>query len=135
MRYIVDTNVIFSAIYKLESNAGKLLFMAIEGKVELYAPEYVKRELTGKLQIKLRFSDEEVHTIVTALPIKWIEDEIYRHMIEKANSMISDKKDVPILACALATGMDIITGDKDFHRLKYGQVAIWKLRDAVEEYE
>ncbi len=135
MSYIVDTNVIFSAVYKLESNAGKLLFLAIEGKVKLFAPEYVKRELTGKLKTKLRFSDEEVHTIITALPVRWIEDEIYQHMVEKANSMISDPKDVPILACAIAVGMDIITGDRDFHRLKDGQVAIWKLRDVVEGCE
>jgi len=46
VRVVIDTNVIFSALYNLKSNAGRLLLLAIEDKIELLSPNYVKEELT-----------------------------------------------------------------------------------------
>jgi predicted nucleic acid-binding protein len=135
MKCVVDTNILFSAVYNLESNAGRLLFLAVEEKVELFAPEYVKSELVEKLEKKLCFSVDEVYTVITSLPVKWIEDEIFQHMLKKAKIMIPDEKDVPILACALALDMGIITGDRDFHQMKDKDVEVWRLRDMIEQSE
>ncbi len=131
MRFIIDTNIIFSGIYNLDSNAGKFLMLAIEEEVELIAPEYVQIELMRILKSKLKFNKDEIFEIISALPIEWIEEELYSNQIKQANKLISDEKDVPILACALALGMDIITGDKHIHQMKTKKVKVWELKKAL----
>lgn len=132
MKFIVDTNIIFSGIYDLESNAGKVLLLATEEKIELFSPEYVKQELIQILQKKLKFTVIEVFDIILALPMKWIEAEIFEDGVELAAGLISHKKDIPVLACALALGIDILSGDKHFQNIKIKKIKIWKLREAVE---
>jgi predicted nucleic acid-binding protein len=133
MRFVLDTNIIFSGIYNLDSNAGKVLLLAAEGKAELLSPEHVKDELMVILIKKLRFSEPEVEEIISFLPIKWIEKELYTDTEAKASSMISHRRDVPVLACALSLGVDIISGDKHFLRIKTREIKIWKLKKALEK--
>lgn len=133
MRFILDTNIIFSGVYNLDSNAGRILLLAAEGKVELFSPEYVKDELTVILMKKLRFSDTEVEEIISSLPIKWVEEELYSESEDKASSLISHRRDVPVLACALSLGVDIISGDKHFQKIKTREIKIWKLKKALEK--
>lgn len=110
---IIDTNVIFSALYKPKSAPGIVIFLAIEGIVNLIAPISVKEEILRKLKEKLEFSSEEAQFIVSSLPIDWIEKEIYEDLLTKAKNMIRDKSDAPIIALYLTTRYPIITGDKD----------------------
>jgi predicted nucleic acid-binding protein len=135
MRFVLDTNIIFSGIYDMDSNAGKILLLATEGKVKLFSPEYVKDELTAILSKKLKFSESEVEDIISSLPIKWIESELYSESEQKASSLISHKRDIPVLACALALGIDIISGDKHFQKLKTKKIKTWKLKKAVEKFK
>jgi len=132
MRLIIDTNIIFSALYNMNSNAGRLLFLAIDEQVSLFAPEHVKRELKEILFRKLHFSQDEIQSVCAALPVDWVEDYVFAHTVKDTSLMIADPKDVPILACALALGMDIVSGDRHFHAVKDERVKVWKLRDAVE---
>ncbi len=133
MKFILDTNIIFSGIYDLESNAGKILLLAAEDKVELISPIHIRNELSVILIKKLKFSQDETSELISSLPIHWIEQEIYEDNIEQVNKLIAHKKDVPILACALTLGIDIITGDKHFNNIKTNKIKVWKLKDAVEE--
>ncbi len=110
---IIDTNVIFSALYKPKSTSGMIIFLAIEGIVNLIAPISVREEILRKLKEKLEFSSEEAQFIVSSLPIDWIEKEIYEDLLTKAKNMIRDESDAPIIALYLATRYPIITGDKD----------------------
>ncbi len=132
MKFIIDTNIIFSGIYNLDSNAGKVLFLATEEKIELLAPEFVKEELIGILGKKLRFSKGEINEIISSLPIKWIEQEIYEDEMKPAENLIVHKKDAPVLACALSMGIDIISGDKHFYKIKTKKIKVWKLKKVVE---
>ena len=133
MKYILDTNILFSGIYDLDSNAGIILLLAAEEKVELLSPQHVKDELSQILAKKLKFSNNEIAEIITSLPIQWIESEIYEENIEMADKLILHKKDVPILACALSLGVDIITGDKHFRDIKTKNIKVWKLKEAIED--
>jgi len=135
MRYILDTNIIFSGIYNIDSNAGKILLLGIEEKIEILSPYHVKMELEKNLLEKLQFSDSEMDEIISSLFINWIEDEIYRDYLETASKMISDEKDVPVLACALALECDIISGDKHFHDVVTDKIKIWRLKQAIEDLE
>ena len=135
MRFVLDTNVIFSGIYDMDSNAGKILFLATQGKVKLFSPEYVRSELAVILGKKLRFSKSEIEDIISSLPVKWIESELYSELEDKASSLISHKRDIPVLACALSLGVDIISGDKHFQKVKTRKIKIWKLKKAVEKFK
>jgi len=132
MRYLLDTNIIFSGVYDIDSNAGKILLFGIEERIELLAPDYVRNELITILRKKLLFSDSEIEEIISSLFIEWIDDEIYGDYIEKASKIISDSKDVPILACALAMECDIISGDKHFHDLETDEIRIWRLKQVID---
>ena len=133
MKFILDTNIPFSGIYDLNSKAGKILLLATERKVELLASDHVKDELTVILGKKLRFSVPEVNEIISSLPVKWIERELYSDSEANASSLISHKRDVPVLACALSLGVDIISGDKHFQKVKTKKIKIWKLKKAIEK--
>ncbi len=133
MRFVLDTNIIFSGIYDLNSNAGRILLLAAEGKVELLSPVHVKEELIHILMKKLRFSESEAEEIISSLSVRWIEEELYSDSEAKASSMISHKRDVPVLACALSLDVDIISGDKHFQEVNTKKIKIWKLKKAVEK--
>lgn len=132
MKFVIDTNIIFSGIYNLKSNAGLVLLLATEDKIDLLSSDFVKNELKRILKEKLLFSKNEIDEIITSLPITWIEDDIYKEQIKSAEKLISHKKDIPILACALTLGIDIISGDKHFEKIKTKKIKVWKLKKAVE---
>lgn len=132
MRFVVDTNVIFSALYNLESPAGKLLIMAIEKKVDLVSPGHVREELVKILKGKLRYTHNEIRETISALPIDWIEGDIYIHTLEEAKEAISHEEDVPVVACALALKCDVISGDTHFHPMKKPVVKTWRLKSLRE---
>ncbi|MFQ6137087.1 MAG: PIN domain-containing protein [Candidatus Hydrothermarchaeales archaeon] len=132
---VVDTNIIFSALYDLRSRAGRLLFFAIEGRVDLVASEYIKGELERNLREKLDYTDEEFKETVNALPIKWIEDERYSKEIDKAAELITHKRDIPILALALHMRCGVASGDEHFLKVKYKDFKSWRLKDLIASLE
>lgn len=132
MKFVVDINIIFSGIYNLDSKAGKVLLLAAEDKIELLSPEFVKDELIEILGKKLKFSINEINEIISSLPIKWIEQELYEDEIKAAQNLIAHKKDAPVLACALSFGIDIISGDRHFTKIKTKKIKVWKLKKVVE---
>jgi putative PIN family toxin of toxin-antitoxin system len=134
VRAVIDTNVIFSALYNLKSNAGRLLLLAIEDKIELFSPNYVKEELSRILKQKLQYTQEQIEQTVLSLPIRWVEDEIYAEFLEDARMAIDHVKDVPVLACAMALHCDIISGDKHFHPLKVDIVKSWRLKSVIDKF-
>ena len=129
MNLIIDTNIIFSALYSESSSAAHLLDMAILGEVRLFSPYHVKNELERILKNKLSYSNEELDDLFESLPLTWLEYELYEDKIKKAAKLIEDKDDVPILACAMATGYPIVTGDKHFFKLKHSKIKVLKLKD------
>ena len=130
-KFIVDTNIIFSALYKPVSNAGRLIELALEGKIELYGPEKVRQELMKNLKEKLMMNNNEIHAILQGLPLKWLDKTLYENFMKKAKELISDK-DAPFLAVHLLTKYPIITGDKEFFDIK--GIKVKKLREIIDRF-
>jgi len=133
MDLVVDTNILFSALYDANSNAGKLIIQAIEGKFNLFAPEPVKNELERNLVGKLAYTKKEVHEVVATLPVKWIEKGMYAAAIETAKRYIAHEADLPILACSLVTGYDIVSGDKHLLSVKPKIAKVWELKRLMQK--
>lgn len=148
MRLVVDTNVLFSALYDPASTCGQILFLAIEGELTLIAPETVRDEIDRTLQKKLGYAPAEAAATILALPVDWIEQVEYASRLEEAREAIGlvpqnkaettrpagrvgirDPSDAALVALALAKGADIVSGDKGFHPLKKNVVKTWKPRD------
>ena len=133
MDLIVDTNIFFSALYDANSNAGKLVIQAIEGKLNLFAPESVKNELERNLVEKLAYTKKEAREAVVALPVKWIEKDMYATAIETARRYVSHEADLPILACSLVAGYDIVSGDKHLLSINPKIAKVWELKRLTQK--
>jgi predicted nucleic acid-binding protein len=103
--------------------------MVISGEVRLFSPYHVKNELERVLKSKLDYSEEELDDLFESLPISWLEHELYEDHMKKAMKLIKDKNDVPILACAMASGYPIVTGDKHFFKMKKSNIKVLRLKD------
>lgn len=132
LKVVIDTNIIFSALYNLRSNAGILLFHAIEGQIELFGSAYIRGELERNLKGRLGYTKEEFHETFNSLPINWIEDEGYLAKFEEAGKLIKNKKDVPILALALYLNCDIVSGDDHFLSIEPENFRCWKLKELID---
>jgi len=60
VRLVIDTNVIVSGLYSLDSPPGRLLEAASERRIDLCAPENVRVELDRVLRRVLDYGDREV---------------------------------------------------------------------------
>ncbi len=117
IRIVADTNALFMSIYDETSKAGNILKAASENKIELFAPISVKEEL--KRVIKKEFNwwdDNKIKFVIGALPVKWIEREIYQDALEKTT--VKHKADKPVEALALILNCGILTADKHFDNVK-----------------
>jgi len=131
MRYVVDTNVIFSALYDMSSNAGELLFLAIEKELELFSTEHVCEELRDILIEKLGYSVNGIDALMKALPVEWVEREIYEDNMQKALEVLSDEADASLLACGAAMRCEVITGDRKVLSSRFKNVKVRTLRDVI----
>ncbi len=132
---VIDTNIVFSALYDLRSGAGRLLFLAIENRIDLIASRYIEEELERNLKDKLGYTDEEFKETVKALPIRWIDDERYLEEMDKAAKLIAHKRDVPILALALHMKCGVVSGDGHFLKVKHKDFKPWKLTELIGSLE
>lgn len=112
VKLVVDTNVIFMALYNLDSKAGKIIKFANENKVQLFSPESVKEELFRVLRREIEFSEDEAHFIMESLPIIWIEKGFYESILDKTK--VKHKADKPVEALALVLNCGILSADKHF---------------------
>lgn len=131
MRVVVDTNVLFSALYQPDSDPGKVILLAAEGALELFAPATVREELERTLRAKLEYSESEWKLTLESLPVRWIEPLEYESLLPVVEGAIRDLSDAPVVAVALLLGTGVLSGDRDFHPLKRPIVPTWKPRDAV----
>ena len=126
MRIVIDTNVLFSALYRPDSPPGDLLMLAIEGELELFAPQTVRAEIERALTDKLHYGPADLIATVSSFPVEWIDEPLYRSKMGIALSSIRDASDAPVVAVALVVKAQIVSGDKDFHPLLKKVVRTWK---------
>ncbi len=70
---------------------------------------------------------------ITALPITWVEKEIYSAQMVEAAQFIDHEPDVPVVACALAFGSAIISENKHIHPFKKEGIKVWHLKEISGE--
>jgi len=112
---MVDSNVLFSGLL-FKGNPFKILKLIRKGRLKIIVPidqlneiyEVFEKEVSDKIHLLDSFLLLTKPRIITDI-------EYSRFLIE-ASKLIEDKKDIPILACALAINPHyFVTGDTDFH--------------------
>lgn len=135
MDLVVDTNVLFSALYAPNSPPGRIVELALEGEVTLYAPAQVMDELERNLRETLGYTDPEWDETRRALPVNWVQEPVYEDLLPKAEEAIGDPSDEPVVAVALLVGAPVVSGDSDFHPLEEDVVVTRKPRGAAEDLD
>ena len=71
--YIIDTNLIFSAVLRSENPIGQFILSAHQNNIEFYAPEYLNIELERYIPKLIEISEmdeKEVRRIINLLYAK-----------------------------------------------------------------
>lgn len=133
MIFIIDTNVVFSALVK----GGKTREILINSPFTLYAPETTIIEIRKYEKLILQksgLSKDEFETLFSLVTegITIVRKEGYNNYMVEADSIIGniDKGDVPFIALALSMPNDGVWSD-DNHFLKQNKVKIWKTSDII----
>lgn len=122
--YIIDTNLIFSAALNIDSGIGRFVLRTKEYDVDLYAPLYLKKEITQHTQRIVqasKLSEEEVKTALDKLfqAIVFINDEMipFKEYV-KAMRLVRniDPDDVSFVALASYMDKTLWTGDQRLYR-------------------
>lgn len=135
MRVVIDTNVIFSALYDPASVPGHVIELALEEEIELLAPEPVKEELGRVLREKLGYTDDQWRGTLAALPIDWVEEPVYEQFLPEAREAIRDRDDAAVVALAILLGTGVVSGDGAFHPLEEPVIETWRPRAATDLVE
>ena len=115
-RVVIDTNVIFMALYNPLGKAGRIFDLAIRNKINLFSTDTVKIEIARVLKRELRWEDDLIDKKINELPITWIEKEIYSDFLEKTR--VKHKADKPLEALSLVLSCEILSADEHFTALK-----------------
>jgi predicted nucleic acid-binding protein len=129
MRLVVDANILYSALYDMDSTAGRLLFLAIDGGVELFSTDHIREEMRRILVAKLGYSRGEVEGLISSLPVDWLERGIYQDELDGAKKVLSDEYDASLLAGASVLGCDVVSGDKEVLAGRFRRVKVRRLRE------
>ncbi len=127
MRYkvFVDTNILLSGIF-FEGNESMLLDMV---ELDIVTSEDVVDELLTVVRKKFKYLKERTFEIAVAetkealTDISIIPHSKYNHKLKDAESLITHKKDIPILAAVLYAKPDyFLTGDAHFFTEKIKRI-------------
>ena len=133
MNYVIDTNIILSALIK-DSVTRKII---LEFNLNLYYPEISFKEIQKHKKLVLKKSgikEKEYNLILNNLinNIILVPKNKFENFLNKANSLIgkTDVDDVPFLACALSLDSEIWSDDKHFQKQK--KIKILTTREFVK---
>jgi putative PIN family toxin of toxin-antitoxin system len=113
-KIMVDSNIIFSGL--LYSGKPSEVLGLLRGRgFRLLLPADELDEIRTVFRRKVSYKEYLLEDFLKMTKAKIIPAKKYRGLIPTAAELIEDKKDAPILACALAVKPDyFITGDRDF---------------------
>jgi len=133
MKFVIDTNILMSAIIK-NSLTRKIIF---DKKFEFITPSYTlseidkyKEELCKKSKLNL----DDLNGLLDILfdYIKIINRSVYESNIEEMRNLIVDPDDIPFLACAMALNANIWSDDKHFKKQK--KIKIFTTNDFIKKF-
>ena len=114
MRVMIDTNIFISAVLFPNGKASAALKKALVSPYQPVTCDYVINELHRKFDEKFPERISELDSFLN-IALSVIDVVKTPDVIVKAEGLIRDKKDRPILRAALDAGADLfLTGDKDF---------------------
>lgn len=113
-KVMVDSNIIFSGL--LYSGKPSEVLSLLRGRgFRLLIPADELDEIRTVFKRKVSYKEYLLDAFLKITKAKIIPIKKYRGLIPTATELIEDKKDAPILACALAVKPDyFVTGDEDF---------------------
>jgi putative PIN family toxin of toxin-antitoxin system len=128
---MVDANVIISAGLFPESSIGEVLAHVVKNH-KLVLCQYTLNELENVFKNKFSEKIEYLNKFIKKLKYELVDIEIIDY---EKYPRIRDNDDMPLLACAIETKVDIlITGDKDFDEISIKIPKILKPREYIEKY-
>lgn len=111
---MVDSNVLFSGLL-YPGRPSEVLKLLGRRRLRLLIPADELDEIRTVFRRKVSYKEYLLDGFLKLVNARIIPAKRYRGFIPSAVELIKDKKDAPILACALAVKPDyFITGDKDF---------------------
>ena len=122
--YIIDSNVIFSAILNINSGIGQFILKTKEKNITLYAPSYLKVEIErhfDKIISRSKLSEEEVRLSLGLIysRLSFISDSLipFEEYV-KAMRLVRDIDPDDVTFLALANYMDKVlwTGDSKLYK-------------------
>lgn len=133
MRFVVDTNVLFTFFWKGSFTKGLL----VDQDLEFFAPEFALQEInmhrneilekTGISPEKFRESKRDMAIFVEFVPL-----EEYSKFLKQA-APIPDKDDIDFVALALKLNLPIWSNDP--HLKQQSQVKVFTTRELLEKLE
>jgi len=124
---VVDTNIIFSAIYNKDGLERKILDIIIaSSKIQLFSPPIFWEEIQRTLKDKLDYPITEIDDFLSLFSIIKVPHKKFKHKIAKARELIDHKSDVPFVAVALYLNAPIWSGNiRHFKPLLNNVEIIW----------
>lgn len=134
MRLIIDTNSIIAALVK-DSTSRKIV---LNPKFKFYCTEHVFKEIEEHFEeiTKKTKNVEKTKELLELIKksLSTIDEGLVVEHISKADKLIRDKEDIPLIALALAIpNQGIWTSDKDF--LEQQKIKIWTTKELLELIE
>lgn len=134
MRFVIDTNILISALIK-DSITREILLLPF---FEFFVPEFTFEEINrhrDKICELSGLKNYEVDLLLSILleHINIIPAQEIKPYFEEAKAIIGniDEDDIPFVATALAISNDgIWSNDKDFNKIK--KIKVWKTEDIME---
>ena len=114
MRILIDTNILFSAIYSKNSIPYQAFKKAVELPYQCLICEYcldeLRRIFRNKFPHMAKFAEDFITAVLPMVEVVRVSEDVYEE-----ESKIRDVNDRPILRAAINAEADILlTGDKDF---------------------
>jgi predicted nucleic acid-binding protein len=134
VRIFLDANILFSAAHSPEGGARELFRLAAAGRCALFSSPHAMLEARRNLAVKSETGSSHLEGLVVS--VRLVPDAGPK-LVSRARSFGLPENDGPILAAAIAAGVDLlVTGDrKHFGHLfgsSVGRVRIVTLVEALE---
>ena len=124
---VIDTNIIFSSIYKKNGLERTIINAILENNsIQLFAPDVYKEEISRNLGKKLGYDQEIIDLLLTDFDVIEVPFDKYRSEIPRAKKLMSHKNDIPYIAVALLINSPVWSGNaKHFNHLENSEEVIW----------
>ncbi|MEK6926606.1 MAG: PIN domain-containing protein [Nanoarchaeota archaeon] len=133
MKFVVDTNIILSALIK-DSLSREIL---TNFKFDFFTSSFALSEITKYREYvckKASLTEEQFNSILKKIfeYIEVVNSDSYHNSIAEASVLIEDTKDIPFLACAIFLGANILSEDRHFN--KQSKVKVFGVNEFVKTF-